>query len=188
MKATLDAVIWWMGHIGVPHDTYRTIQEIEATLAKDFGKHVHDMGDAVRQIDMSQFAEVKALAKYKNELCEVMNTVIFMLFDLEPMERHTWKLKFFERDCLKRLQEFSPDSVTEKMMQKLDGHFSDPAVSLENIEALPGPAIVKHLSRWLWAARSCGQLAAVVKPRMEEFARLRADLESLEREKALVSS
>ena len=93
---------------------------------------------------MSQFAEVKALAKYTNELCQVMNTVIFMLFDLEPMDRHTWKLKFFERDCLKRLQEFSHDSVTEKMMQKLDGHFSDPAVSLENIEELSesGPPVV----------------------------------------------
>lgn len=170
------------------HDTYRTSQELEDTLAKDLVKHVNDMQDAVSRMDMSQFAEVKALAKYTNELCQVMNTVIFMLFDLEPMDRHTWKLKFFERDCLKRLQEFSHDSVTEKMMQKLDGHFSDPAVSLENIEALPGPAIVKHLSKWLWAARSCGQLAAVLKPRMEQFASLMAELESLEREEALVSS
>ncbi|CAE7563181.1 DNAH2 [Symbiodinium natans] len=158
-------------------------QEIGTSLAR----HASDMEDAVGRIDMSDLAEVKRLAKMSDEMCQVLNTVVWLLFDLRPLARDTWKIKLFEPDLLKKLQGFHWDDVTEEMMQTLDEHFANPAVSVENMESFRGPAMVKHLSKWLWATRGCGKTAVSLKPKKEQLCVLQLELENLHRELALIS-
>lgn len=142
------------------------------------------MKEAVERMDMSDLAEVKALAKHKDELCEVLGITVFILFDLEKLDKETWKRHFLEPEFLKKLKTFDGDNITEKMMTALDAHFADPRLSVENIESFVGPHIVKQLSKWLWAARRYGQNAKDLRPKIDQLAQLHAELETLQREQA----
>mmetsp|Transcript_96783 Transcript_96783/g.118562 ORF Transcript_96783/g.118562 Transcript_96783/m.118562 type:complete len:184 (+) Transcript_96783:77-628(+) len=166
----------------------RLEKELMTVMEGDIAKASADMDDAVRQIEMKDFAEMKAMAKVKDEVCQVLNTVVYIIFDVKPIGKDTWKIRFFDRDFLERLQKFNRDSVSETVTQKLDEHFSNPAVSAENMENMEsgGPRMVKLLSKWLWAARSYAKLEEELKPKMEDLRTLHAELETLQREQALV--
>ena len=74
-------------------------EELEATFEKsNVVKIVGDLDDTTRRIDMSAAAELLKLPNYKDEMCEVMNIAVFVLFDVEATERETWKGDFFSAD------------------------------------------------------------------------------------------
>ena len=63
------------------------IKEVDAPLRVP----AQNMQEAVMQIELRDFAEVKALAKHSDEICHVMNTVVFLLFGTESGSKDGWK-------------------------------------------------------------------------------------------------
>mmetsp|Transcript_46430 Transcript_46430/g.86790 ORF Transcript_46430/g.86790 Transcript_46430/m.86790 type:complete len:190 (+) Transcript_46430:53-622(+) len=155
-------------------------EELEAELSKEVLPALEDADRAIDLLEMRDMAELKAIKKPEEQVLKVMKTLVAVLYNMDDASHDDWRKKAssYLVEDMRRFDRDDP-AIANVALDKINAHFLDEQVSVENMEKFTGPRIAKVITKWLFAMQVYIKKFCDIKPRRDKLKTLHEELEKL---------